>query len=228
MKFFSTESGFYKFISRLWDVFILNILWVVCSLPIVTIGVSTTAAYTVALKMIEDKEGYVARGFFKAFRQNLKQGFGMSVIVIIFSGALYVDFMFSGQIGFFILGLVSAFLFCIAIIYTFPLLARYENTLFRTIRNSMRISMRYLGRTFVLIIVIVFEFLLFNSTAITRIVGIFIGPVCVFMTVSGMALHLFKHIEKEGGVVTRKTEEDIYNEEIERETEEALKKEEGH
>lgn len=83
MKFFSTEGGIYKFMTRLWDMIKLNFLWLICSLPIVTIGVSTIAAFTITLKMVEEKEGYIARAFFKAFKANFKQGMVIGPITIV-------------------------------------------------------------------------------------------------------------------------------------------------
>lgn len=226
MKFFSTEGGFYKFISRFWDIVKLNFLWLICSLPIITIGVSTIAAYTITLKMIENKEGYVARGFFKAFKANFRQGMAIGPISILFFVAVFLDFNLSDHIAFTMVGILSAFLFFIALIYAYPLLARYSNTVFKSMRNSMRISMRYFGKTVLLAVFIVLELLIFRLTQITLIIGFLVGPACIFMTISGFAMYFFKEIEREGGVVPEtKTEEDLYNEEIERETEEALKKE---
>lgn len=225
MKFFSTEGGIYKFMTRLWDMIKLNFLWLICSLPIVTIGASTIAAFTITLKMVEEKEGYVARAFFKAFKANFKQGIVIGPITVVFAAALYLDFTLGKQyIGFVILGILSAFLFGIAIIYTYPLLARYENKLLKTIRNSMRIAMRYFGRTIFLVVVLVIEYIIFfRFTNITLLIGILVGPATMILTVSGFAMYFFREIEKAGGVTTKKTEEDLYNEEIERETQNALK-----
>lgn len=227
MKFFSTEGGIYKFMTRLWDMIKLNFLWLICSLPIVTIGASTIAAFTITLKMVEEKEGYVARAFFKAFKANFKQGIVIGPITVVFAAALYLDFTLGKQyIGFVILGILSAFLFGIATIYTYPLLARYENKLLKTIRNSMRIAMRYFGRTIFLVVVLVIEYIIFfRFTNITLLIGILVGPATMILTVSGFAMYFFREIEKAGGVTTKKTEEDLYNEEIERETQNALKAE---
>ncbi len=227
MKFFSTEGGIYKFITRLWDMIKLNFLWLICSIPIVTIGVSTIAAYTITLKMVEEKEGYIVRSFFKAFKANFKQGIIIGPITLIFGAAVYVDFALGQEyIGFVILGMLSAFLFGIAIIYTYPLLARYDNKLFNTIKNSMRIAMRYFGRTVFLVALLLIEYIIFfRFTYITLIIGVLVGPACMILTISGFALMFFREIEKAGGVIKKKTEEDIYNDEIERETAQALKNE---
>lgn len=73
MKFFSVDSPLYKFMNRLMDVFKLNCMWLLCSLPIVTMGAATTAAYTITLKMVKDEEGYIAGPFWKEFKANLKR-----------------------------------------------------------------------------------------------------------------------------------------------------------
>ena len=55
-------------------------MWLLVSLPIVTLGASTIAAFTVAMRFVEDEEGHVAHDFVKAFKANIKQGIPMSFI----------------------------------------------------------------------------------------------------------------------------------------------------
>ena len=57
MKFFSTDSPLYRFLTRLWDMIKLNFLWLIFSLPVVTFGAATVAAYSVTLKMVDEREG---------------------------------------------------------------------------------------------------------------------------------------------------------------------------
>lgn len=197
----------------------LNFFWLICSLPIVTIGVSTVAAYSVTLRMIEDKEGYVVRNFFKAFKENFKQGMAIGPITILFAVVLYIDFIYAKQmVGFAVLGVFSAFLFVIALIYTYPLLARYENKLFRTMKNSMRISLRYFARTLFLVVLLVAEVFIFRLTYLTLIIGVIIGPACMIMTVGGFSMYFFKEIEKEGGAIRKDADEESYSEEINQES----------
>lgn len=204
MKFFSTEGALYKFITRFWDMVKLNFIWLICSLPVITIGVSTISAYTVTLRMIDENEGYVVRDFFRAFRKNFKQGMAIGPITVLFGAVLYIDFILAKQhMGFAVLGVFSAFMFVIALIYAYPLLARYENKLFQTIKNSMRIALRYFGRTVFLAVLLAVEVMIFRITYITLIIGLLIGPACMMLTVSGFAMFFFKEIEKEGGVMQR-------------------------
>ena len=59
MKFFSYESRFSQLLLKLCYACYLNLLWLVCSLPIFTMGAATTALYYTCLKVIRGEEGYV-------------------------------------------------------------------------------------------------------------------------------------------------------------------------
>ena len=78
---FNYDNPVWRFIGKFWDVLILNVLWLVCSIPIVTIGASTTAMYYVTLKLARDEDGYTIRSFFKSFKENFRQA---TVIWLIF------------------------------------------------------------------------------------------------------------------------------------------------
>ncbi len=212
MKFFSVDGGLYKFISRLWDVIKLNFLWLLFSLPIVTMGAATVAAYSVTLKMVDDAEGYVARQFVKAFKENLKQGIPLGLIFLFCSYVVYLDFELfqkveGNPIYLLAFGIVAAFIFIMAFIYAFPLSARYENTLIGTIKNSVNIATRYFLRTLALVAVLAVEVVVFLFNSTTMFFGILIGPVCIMFTISGFAMHFFREIEKEPGAVTQTEEE---------------------
>ena len=70
---FNYDNPFWRFIGKLCDVMILNVLWVLCSIPVVTMGASTTAVYYVTLKLVRDEEGPTIRSFFKSFKENFRQ-----------------------------------------------------------------------------------------------------------------------------------------------------------
>lgn len=206
MKLFSIDSPVYKFMQRLWDVFKLNMLWLLCSLPIITIGISTTAAFKVTLDMVDDKEGKIAHDFFKAFKENWKQGIPLSFIMIICPLAVWYDFQIynaleTNSLPFLLLGVFTAFIFTFSLLYLFPLIARYENSVINSLRNSFELSMKFFGRTILLVLIVAFEFavLMWNTT--TLFVGLLIGPVCIIYTISGTAMHIFHEMEKIPGSV---------------------------
>ena len=62
------------FLRNLWDLMILNFLWLLCSLPLITLGPATCGLYRVALKLARKEAVYPVKDFFRAFRDGLKQG----------------------------------------------------------------------------------------------------------------------------------------------------------
>ena len=80
-----------RFLNSVADMVLLNLLWLLCSLPVVTIGASTVALYTVNLRYPEDDSG-LAKLFFLAFRNNWKQGMAAGLIFLAAAAALILDF----------------------------------------------------------------------------------------------------------------------------------------
>lgn len=206
MKLFSIDSGFYRFICRFIDLVKINLLWLLFSLPVVTIGASTVAAYSVLLKMVDDEEGYVARAFVKAFQKNWKQGIPMGIIFLVASYALYLDYEINrvseeGSLILIIIGIISAFVIVMALIYSFPLLARYENSIAATIQNSMEIARRYFARTLLIVVLLLLEYVVFGYNYILMAFGFFFGPAFMMFTVAAFSKRIFQEIEKEPGAI---------------------------
>lgn len=201
MKLFNIDSGFYKFISRFFDLVKLNFLWLLFCLPVITIGASTTAAYGVALKMVDDEESYIARSFVREFKRNFKQGTVLGLIFFVATYAIYLDYEINrisedGSVPLIIIGILSAFIYVSAMLYSFPLLARYENSVIGTIQNSMEISRRYFGRTLLIVGVLAVEFVVFNFNSILQGIGFFFGGAFGIFTVAAFAKRIFQEIER--------------------------------
>lgn len=219
MKFFSVDSPFYRFIVRLWDIVQLNFCWIICSIPIVTMGAATVAVCSVSLKMAEDTEGYIVRSFFKAFKENLKGGSLLGILTLLAAYAVYLDFQFwvaTQSALFLIMGIVAIFVFAMGLIYAFPLMARYENSLIKTLKNSYDIATRFFLQTLLAVFVVVIEIVAFWWNTTMMILGVIFGPALVMYTVSAFAIRFFRQIEKEPGAVvnaaeTEREEEDEEN-----------------
>lgn len=206
MKFFSVDSPLYRFLSKLLDVIRLNFLWIIFSVPLVTIGASTVAALSVALKMADDEEGYIGRSFLKAFRENWKQGTALWLITAVALYAIYLDFQFfealeGNPMIFLLVGILSIVVVVSALLYAYPLAARYENSLFRTIQNSIDITRRYVGRTLFLVFVLFLEFVLLQFNGTMLFFAILLGPGFMIYTVAAFSKRTFLLIEKENGTV---------------------------
>ena len=70
---FSINSPLWEMTDKLVRFLWLSILWSICSIPVVTMGASTTALYSVTLKYVRGEEGYLTSSFFRAFRENFRQ-----------------------------------------------------------------------------------------------------------------------------------------------------------
>lgn len=67
------DSRFSRVLSRLTELVLLNFVFILTCLPILTIGASVTALYSITLKMARNEEGYIIQGYFKDFAKNFKQ-----------------------------------------------------------------------------------------------------------------------------------------------------------
>lgn len=96
---FNYDNPVWRFIGKLGDLIILNILWIVCSIPVFTAGASTTAVYYVTLKLVRDEEDSTIRSFFRSFKSNFRQATGIWLIMLAAGIVLGFDFWFfvSGQ-----------------------------------------------------------------------------------------------------------------------------------
>ena len=253
--FISIDSPFYKFMNRLLDMLKLNVMWLLCSgvaakfiiegiivlagfgsyrvfswIPLLLIGPATTAAFSITLRMVDEEEGYIAKPFLKAYRENFKDGMILGVITLIAVYALYLDFQFYGAAkkigysttGYLIIGIVAGFLAYMHIAYAFALQARYENSIINTMRNSYSIQMKYFPKTIFLFVVLLVEYFVITFSATTKLLGILVGPACVFLTISGFAGQAFRLIENENEERENQTEDtDEETEEVYEDTDES-------
>lgn len=155
---FNYENPVWRFIGKLGDLILLNILWIVCSIPIVTSGAATTAVYYVTLKLARDEDDSTIKSFFRSFKSNFRQATVIWLILLAVGALLGFDFWFfvSGQMaqvqGTLRLVLSAVFgamllIYLFILTYVFPLQARFYNTVKRTFFNAFFMSVRHLFQT---------------------------------------------------------------------------------
>ena len=142
-RFFNVDNPVWRFIGNLADVFIVSVLWIVCSLPVVTIGASTTAMYYVTLKLASNQEGYTVRSFFKSFRQNFKQATVIWIGTAAVGVVLYLD-VSGTSLGrsVIIAALIMCVIYLLFLTMVFPLLARCENTVSALVKMAFALCIR--------------------------------------------------------------------------------------
>ena len=156
---FKLDSPLMNFLSRIADIMILNLLIIICSIPVFTIGATISAAYYITFKMVKNEETYIVRGFFKAFKENFKQATVMWLAVLLIGGILSVDYTiivysgieFSRWIR--IAMVTVSMILLMGVVYMFPLQARFINPVRYTIKNAFLIAISHLPTTLLLIVV---------------------------------------------------------------------------
>lgn len=126
---------------RILNLLKLNVLWVLCSLPIITIGPATSAMHYVIGLYVNDTSDEVLRPFFKAFRRDFRQGFllgilMMSLTALAIFNALFLLANYGLHPIWFPLLLLALFLAALYV-YAFPLLCRYTLTFGELLKNSI-------------------------------------------------------------------------------------------
>ncbi len=198
-EFTDLDNPVMNFLNKVTNIFILSILWIICSIPIITIGPSTTAVYSVAIKNVNNNEGYLLKDFFTSFKENFKQSFIIDIILKLVAviGILNVFIIFkSGKIetlfGMFLLG--AQFLLLIELIfvsiYIFAIISRYNLKTKEAFKQAFIISHKHIMTTtlsIVLGIIMIISFL--NPLAIMRI--FMFTSLYIFLT-SFLFLKIFK------------------------------------
>lgn len=155
----SPESFLGRWLSFLVDVLLISVVWVVCSLPIVTIGAANTALFRVAMDWMRYREGCTVKDFLKAFRNNFKKATILWLVLLLLLIFVTID----GYLLFFtelsLPGIFRIMFFVILAIwiswagYTFALQAVFENTIRRTLGNALRFVLGRFRRTLTMLLI---------------------------------------------------------------------------
>lgn len=149
-RFFSYDSKLMQFLGKIADCIMLNIAWLICCIPIVTIGASTTAFYYTVTKVIRNERGYLWPEFWRSFKSNFKQ----STIVWLIMLAIFVLAYFDIFYAYILItaGTLPKILFWFLVVlfiligmwmtYLLPYIARFQNTTGQILRNSAIIMIR--------------------------------------------------------------------------------------
>ena len=139
-----------NFLTTVCDIVILHFLWLLTSLPVLTIGASTTALYYTTMKCIRNGQGGVVKMFFKSFRENFKQATGIGILALIAGFICGFDMYYAvrmNQRGMLIIFTIMSIIYLFTVLYVFPLQAQFENTIKATIKNAFLLSIKNLPWT---------------------------------------------------------------------------------
>lgn len=127
---------------RLWDLMVLNVLWLACCLPIFTAGASTLALHSVIREMQEDRDTALVRSFFHALRINLKRGLVAEGILaaagVLIACSLRFWSQYGGPLGqlCMVIGIIAALFYVLVLICLFQTMIFTEYSVPRSIAVS--------------------------------------------------------------------------------------------
>ena len=130
-----TRNPIIKALERFGDLFALNLTFILSCIPVITIGASVTALFTMTNKMVRNEDGTMWKGFWKAFGQNFKVGTKVWAVILAYLGVVYAEYAYmiqsAGQTTNFMVVLIGFEMVFLSLLlpFLFPIIARYENTI---------------------------------------------------------------------------------------------------
>ena len=163
---FSMDNVVFRTIGKLVDLVWINLLTLVCALPVITAGASFTSMQYLLLRMAENDQGALTRGFFQAFRKNFKNAtvvwLGALVVLAVYAYNLWLarqgvlDGL--GVFGKISMGVIVLILAAVIMIlnYYFALTARYDNSVKGTLKNAALLTVAFLPRSLCMLVLMLF------------------------------------------------------------------------
>lgn len=178
---FNLESPMMQMLTRIGDMILLNVLFLLCCIPVITAGASIAAMHKMLQEIVYDTDSSTVKGFFRAFKANFKQATIVWLVMLAVILSLGCDFLlivtyFSGTEAIrwmiILLAVLAVLVSCVAA-YMIPLLVRYENRLRQHLNNAVILAVIKLPRTlgllalnFLPLIILVLDLNVFIQTLI--------------------------------------------------------------
>lgn len=178
------------------DIIYIGILWLLCCLPIITIGASSTAMYYCMVKCVRHGRGHIGREFFAAFRRNFgcssKAWFVFLLLILLWLGNNIVTSQTDPE-GLRMMTRVSVFLIipvCFPLPWIFAYISRFDNTVIEALKFSVFLSVKHFVKTAIMLLTAaVFVFICRLSPVLIPLLP---GFCCLIM--SYQTEHVFKSI----------------------------------
>ena len=152
--FFDMDNPVMSALGTAADLLILNLLTLLCCLPVVTAGAALTALNDLCIHLVRREEGSIVKGYFRSFRLNFKKGTLLGLLFLLAAALLYVDYLAAlTYIPVMNVGIVALGLIVLALaLYAFALLSRYENGLWATLKNAAALAVGFFPRTLMMLV----------------------------------------------------------------------------
>lgn len=144
------ENKLFRIVEKVVNLIKLNFIWLLFSIPVVTIGAANCALYEISVKIAKNEEGYIFRDFTTAFKQNWKGSFRIWLFYLFVGAGLHIDTVFWNNtegdlaVAMVVFTRILKVVWFLFILYTFPLITKIKNREGITIRNAALLVFKYL------------------------------------------------------------------------------------
>lgn len=199
-RFFSPDNPVMEFIAKIFDLVILNLIFIFSCVPVITIGASTSALSYVTLKMVRGEDPYIWRNFWKSFRQNFKQGtlvWIFSILIFIFLG---MDFYIINSQNTSLFAVVRILLWIVCAValsvflYVFPVISHFVCTTKQALKNALLMTFGHLPYTLMMLALAGLLLFLCSSSSKLFAMIVVLSGICGFSVVSFIYSVMFDRI----------------------------------
>lgn len=199
-RFFNLDNPVMEFIAKIFDLVILNLIFIFSCVPIITIGASTSALSYVTLKMVRGEDPYIWRNFWKSFRQNFKQGtlvWIFSILIFIFLG---MDFYIINSQNTSLFAVVRILLWIVCAValsvflYVFPVISHFVCTTKQALKNALLMTFGHLPYTLMMLALAGLLLFLCSSSSKLFAMIVVLSGICGFSVVSFVYSIMFDRI----------------------------------
>ena len=186
---FREDGALYKLMWTVADMFVVNFLWLLFCIPVITIGASTAAAIDVNMRIVRKEESYIWKNFWESFRKNFVDGTKLFAVLAVLLYFFYINiqyFIINQSVFHLVIITMSAVFALLAFIYAFPLAVRYENTTRRTMINSIFFSLKWPGMLIITLVqvgLLAFAYVFFTMILVFDDPGTGMGMFSMFVVV---------------------------------------------
>ena len=161
--FFRVDGKFYTVMSKVADMALLSVFWIIGCLPVVTLVTSTASLYHTVVKCVRYDTGAVFRDFKEAYKKNLRQGIGLTLLfgamgAILAFADYWLFFVSKSRSALLLLATLAALLLSVVyvlnVLWLVPVFSRFSNTFNMILKLNYVISMRHLLRCIPVIVMI--------------------------------------------------------------------------
>lgn len=199
-RFFTPDNPVMEFIAKIFDLVILNLIFIFSCVPIITIGASTSALSYVTLKMVRGEDPYIWRNFWKSFRQNFKQGtlvWIFSILIFIFLGMDFYIINSQNTSLFAVMRILLWIVCAVALsvfLYVFPVISHFVCTTKQALKNALLMTFGHLPYTLMMLALAGLLLFLCSSSSKLFAMIVVLSGICGFSVVSFVYSIMFDRI----------------------------------